>query len=551
MNTSSHPYLDAAFAHLPEETSAPLRAAHTNDPALGFALDALVAFCAGAPCPAPALGDASKWSTRQTAALTALRAFGGSSESAMNGKRTRDDEGAADGITETKRARTEQNVPADDPLCFTLPSISFTSPLRKKLTLALHKHTLRLLSPTTSAVEATIPLSSLKRAFLLPTRGKTKPHWTVVLMGSDAPPAKKAGPKKDQPVPKDEDTQVMFGTDALALAVTEYSVGASHPTVASIPKGGSTLPALTAFLSLLPQHITQHRAKQSVFRSSLAPALGTTAKTSATADAGQGEDGRAGVDAHRAARAGTLWFFAEGVLWGERPCEFFALPDLLVGQEGVRLISATGRSCAVWLRRRVPREKRDGDGQADEEEEEEGEDAVESEFGAIDGREQEPISAWIRRFGARFGVSADALAATNGDSKGKGKAAAVVPAQTGPVTMNSGEWADDDEGDDDFVGSDDGEASESGASSDGGDEKEKEGDGEEEAEASDEEDTDEDAEGEEDEDAGELDPGRHPLLKEGAMPRKLSNAVVDMVVGMVEDDMMGAEGDPERDELDE
>jgi len=104
----------------------------------------------------------------------------------------------------------------------------------------------------------------------------------------------------------------------------------------------------------------------------------------------------------------------------------------------------------------------------------------------------------------------------------------------------------DDEEDADFKlgdSEDDGEGSDS-ASNDGSD---NDGSGEDD----DVDGSDVDAEGEDEEEEEELKPENHPLLRPGAMP-KMSRAAVDMVVGMMEQDLVGGpeEGDDE-DELDD
>ncbi|KAJ7202286.1 hypothetical protein GGX14DRAFT_654110 [Mycena pura] len=79
-----------------------------------------------------------------------------------------------DSEVEPKRQRTAS--PHHGAPLSTLHSISTTSPVRKKVDITVHKSLFNLMNPSTGAVESSIPLSVLKRAFLLPTRGKTKAH---------------------------------------------------------------------------------------------------------------------------------------------------------------------------------------------------------------------------------------------------------------------------------------------------------------------------------------------------------------------------------------
>lgn len=107
----------------------------------------------------------------------------------------------------------------------------------------------------------------------------------------------------------------------------------------------------------------------------------------------------------------------------------------------------------------------------------------------------------------------------------------------------------DDEEDEDFEGDSD---------SDGGsptEDSEEEGDGggEEDAAGSDASGGEEDGEGDEDDEEGDLNPARHPLMRPGAVP-KMSKGVMDMVVGVVEQEFLGPGNDlgsEEEDELDD
>ena len=472
-------------------------------------------------------------------------------------KRPRDD----DSSTSSKRARTDDAAqpPAedgDDSRVYSLHGISVSTPIRKKVNIDIHRSTIRLTNPASHKEEhPPIPLSVLRRAFLLPTRGKSKPHWSVVILSSDVPisPPKGAAAAtakdKDAPSP-----QLVFGLDAtltIALTTSTPEANTTHP------KGQSSLPLLRALLSHLPVP-------------TLEPSTAVFCSAAGSQDAG----GVAGVEAYRGAKEGTLWFLDGGVLWDGKPCEFFALEHLAPvakdqAVEGVRTLTATGRTCSVILRRiggggpsanghAVSGRARETTADTKDEEanagsDDEKEEAVDIDFGMVDGREQEPIRRWIKARRNRFGRAADLDSSAAADGAGvagptlgaKGKAAAR---KADPRNEDT-----EDEEDEDFEVtstdvSDEDSGTESGSDASKG---EDEGD-EEEGDASDE-DTGDEMDAEEE----ELDPKHHPLLCPGAMPR-MSRAAVEAVVGMVEQDMMGsgraaaAESDEdEEDELDD
>ena len=490
---SDTPLVDILSAHLPAAIASTV--ASQSRPAL----ETLLAFALGADCPLP--DTRHEWSRTQPAALAALQDALGTRAA----KRARDSHDTDD--PSPKRQKTDD---PDDPPLFTLPSISTTSPVRKKVDVTVHARSIRFVNPTTRALEATIPLASITRAFLLPTRGKPKGHWTVLLLPTDVPDKAKSAAQ-----------QVIFGLDARSAAAfetTSYSSGTSTPTsttTVTVAKGEETADSVRKFLSYIPVPLLE--PSPTVFRSACA-----------TPKSGQGA---AGIDAYLAAKAGTLWFFDTGILWGEsKPCEFWAVSDL-VPKDAVRLISATGRTCSVILsRKRVP-------------EGEEEEDVVETAFSMVDGREQDPIDAWARHRKHLFGKCSAGLAAP--PVSGGSKTEKVRPAPGANVSVKGPEWDDSDSDDDDFeVASEDLEHSSTDADEDS------EGEG---GAASVDEDgnVSEDGEesGEEFSEDEELDPARHPLLRPGAMPR-MSKAAIDTVVDMVHGDLVDDASD-EEDELEE
>ncbi|EIW74817.1 hypothetical protein CONPUDRAFT_93636 [Coniophora puteana RWD-64-598 SS2] len=397
----------------------------------------------------------------------------------------------------------------DDAPVFTLSSVSATSPVRKKVHITIHERTLRFVNPTSSAREASVPLSSLSRAFLVPTRGKTKPHWTVILMLADEP--EKGAPSSIQ--------QVIFGLDATCATPLIYTEKKAQMRV---EKGKESITAIRDFLKHLPSHVTLHEPSTAHFRSACPPGLSTSGGQRSANE-------RAAVEAYLGAKVGTLWFFDEGMLWGEsKPCEFWPVHGL-ASKDGLRVVSPTGRTCSVILRRVAPpsEKKGGGDGESDEEEEE----GPETEFTMIDGREQEPIQTWIRARAHRFGrAPGEVTSPVKG--KGKGGDAANPKAPGGSLAVpqtaaNGPAWDDSDSEDEDFNASDDG---------DDGDDSDADSDDSGSGGEDDDNDAGRDEDDDSDDEVEELDPRHHPLLRAGAVPR-LSRAAVDAVV-----DMMGGGG---------
>jgi len=268
-----------------------------------------------------------------------------------------------------------------------------------------------------------------------------------------------------------------------------------------VSKGSATKPTLLAFLAHL--RVPFFEPTPGVFKSAC---VGATSGVSAN------EDGVPGVEAYRGAKQGSLWFMQEGILWGEsKPCEFWAVEDLIGKSEGLRVVSASGRTCTVVLTRKEKGGGVQGDnGGHDEDGEDVGE---ETHFGLIDAREKPGIDAWVRSYRHLFGKKKEARS-----------------------TIGQAE-DDSDDSDEDFEmkseDDDDGSVSSSSESSDGGDGG-----------------SDEGSEEGEDSEEEELKEEHHPLMKPGAMPR-MSRAVIDMVVGMVEEDMAGAQADSDNEDLEE
>ncbi|KAI0365859.1 hypothetical protein BV20DRAFT_707771 [Pilatotrama ljubarskyi] len=547
-------YLDALSALLPDDSRHQLD--HALVPQVRSLVDAIIRLAVGAS--APEDSTVPNWEELQARAAKVVDELK-RGEHGRSQKRPREGEP----LSPSKRARTDSAAAApsveQDPPVFTLHALSVSSPIRKKVNITIHRSSIRLTNPSTQKEEhPPIPLADLQRAFLLSTRGKSKPHWTVALLSSDIPTltGKAAEAANETPIP-----QLVFGLDANLTApftTCTYDDDGSS-TVETYPKGSASLPALRAFLSHIPTATLE--PSTSIFRSAAAPS---------------GGDGVAGVEAYRGAKQGTLWFLHEGVLWDGKPCEFFALEHLASAgkseqaYEGVRTLSATGRTCSVILRRRTQKsangkggaDQAGGNGQ-DGQDEEEGEDI---DFGMVDGREQETIARWIKShrhlFGRPHGSESGQHGTQAADAKGKGKAKATEAELMSTKADDPRNEETEDEEDSDFTmdSSDDSDESSSDEEDDSGsDAGAKEGEGDED------EDEDEDGEGnasddvtgdEAEEEEAELDPKHHSLLRPGAMPR-MSRAAVEAVVGMVEQDLMGGgrrggQGeDSEEDEEDE
>ncbi|KAI6041738.1 hypothetical protein EDC04DRAFT_1199598 [Pisolithus marmoratus] len=519
------PLLDALLPRLPNEFS-PLGCLSTESSRKD--VETLLFFALGGDCPTSMSPETRKdWVQRQPEAVRAIQSIHGLDSKSF--KRTLEDEDT--GVAQSsKRPRTEQvENDENDPPLFTLPAISTTSPVRKKVDITVHSRSIRFVNPSSRALEASIPLTSITRAFLLPTRGKARDHWTVVLLCSDAPLDKgKAGTVAHKQAKQNQ--QVIFGLDALSttqFATTSYSfftkangnsVASSRSmatTTETIAKGSETRSSLRKLLSFLSVPLLEPSA--GVFRSACAH--------------NKAGDCAAGIDAYLSAKSGTLWFFDRGILWGEsKPCEFWAVEDL-TARNGVKLLSATGRTCSVILRRRRTGITTESGNDSDEEE------FSETEFTMVDGKEQDPISAWVRERNDILGRPPGSVPEKTSVQKGE---------KTKPIagtSVNGPAWDDSDSDDDFCADSPDSASNGSDSSDDSNDEHPDISD------ASDDDDRSgyDDDDDKQEETDGELDVARHPLLRPGAMP-KMSRAAVNSVVDMVNEEF-GFAGDGEEDEL--
>ena len=422
---SSH-YLRSILPSLPTEIATKLRNL-CSSPANESVFENLVRFLSGAEHSPDASKDIyEQWSEKQATTRSVLSNL--TPLSSLDKKRPRGEDRMdedADSQQSNKRQRVPQpdqliaELESGDPL-ITLHALSATSPIRKKVDITIHKNVIKFTNPTTQATEGSnISVSSMKRAFILPTRGKPKPHWTVIILSSDIP-------DRGKPIPgsSSDNHQLIFGTDATCasnFSITTYPDAMSHMT--KLAKGTSTLPSLREFLSHLGIPIIEPTVD--VFKSAC-PGIGSNA----------GVGGIPGVEAYRAAKAGNLWFSKDGILWGEsKPCEFWPVTDLISKTEGLRVVGS-GRTCSVILTRKSSAEDIGDDGEDDDVGEE-------TEFGMVDAKEKEGINGWVRDHRHLFG---------NQRNKSKSKEQPLKVQSSGPLTIQTLTENSDDE-DDDFSAS--------------------------------------------------------------------------------------------------
>jgi hypothetical protein len=562
LNMSSpvqRPYLDQLRAHLPEVYLADIDRVYSQDND-ARTIELVLAFALGASCPtdAPRL-PSSTWTQAQMGFRSAV------SGHAKRPLEEADTQGETS-QSSSKKAKLDENL-STDTAAYVLFSVSASAPVRKKVDVVVTASAVKLCPPTKSPSSpsyetpyVSIPLSDIKRVFLLPTRGKTKSHWTLVLLTSDEAPEALKGKAKAAAAATaapEQEREIVFGIDADASSAISYANFALGETPQTIPKGQPTLPALEALLQHVP--ISAIRPSAVVLRGTSASSS-TKSRPSTTSTKNSGHDDTlAGVDAHRGTKSGSLWFLETGLLWTDvRPAEFWALPNILPAPDGVRVLSATGRSCSLFVTRRASSSSSAANGENGEDDDdnmEEQPEGVETEFALIDGKEQDAINGWIKRFNPLLGRSSEQSAESGPSKADKGKGPATVtpiaPTQAGPTTILNADWDDDDD-DDDFQGSDDDNDQASG-------EEEEENDTGSDTGDSDAEDSDSGASGEKDgsedeesdEDRAALDPAHHPLLRPGAMPKRVSKAVIDMVAGIVTEDLMGGEDEDELDDEEE
>ena len=525
-------YLDALLATLPHESipqdimSTCLGAGHSSSPYPKF-IDTLLRLVSGGPGradEAPHLGRA--WPEIQVSVQRSLDALHHPSSSSSSTqpptKRKYDPSSPAANQKKPKYERGEGNGQAgdavdeddtDDAPHLTLHALSATAPVRHKVDITLHARKLRLAHSTTGAATARCARTALTRAFLLPTRARSSGalQWAALLLAGDkpAPPAPKGA-------------RAASGSGAANTAGTtrfELACSVSDSTSAAVPR--MTVHSPPSASAPPSQPVNSREALFTLLSSIIS---GTSVTLTTVERAGP----IAGITAFRGVRETSLWFFGSagaGILADARPAEFWALADLARGEAGVRVRTATGRTCSVVLTRRSAHANEEA------KEEEEGE---ETEFQMIDGKERDGILEWVRKHRDAFGIApaqrgaqAPQMAGTTAEAKdgeGAGAGGDSDSDSDFEVSSASSDGGSPSSGSNSGAGS--GSDAESGEGEDDGSEHGSQG-GE----------NDDDG----DEDAVELDPKHHPLLRAGALPKML-RAAMDAAVGLVVGDLVGKAG---------
>lgn len=317
--------------------------------------DRLLRFSLGAIHSEEDGGSQAEWNEAQSKLENVLSNL----KTAKGKKRDRDDDnggGGGDGETvqqaskKTKLDPGLQSIDVDDSPIFTLHSFSVAVPVRKKVDITIRQRSICFTNPTTETVESIVQTETLTRAFLLSTPGKTKAHWTVILLANT------------------EQNQVIFGTDDLLPSLKTTT----HPEpLQTNPKGTSAEASLRKFLSHLPSNTPLLEPSTSHFRS---------------------DNGEPWLDTYLRAKEGHLFFFQSGILFGlKKPCIWIGMEEI----NNVRTLSVTGRTFSVFITRQ-PKNNTEQD--------EEGE---ETEFSMIDGKHQDSVSKWVRSNQHLFGVARD------------------------------------------------------------------------------------------------------------------------------------------------
>ena len=549
----THEYLDALLTAIPNdsippEIASPSRGAHRPYPKF---IDTALRLASGGPArpdDAPPLRDA--WPEIQASVQRALHALHPSSASSSSqqqqpAKRKHSPSLPTSTNNKNKKPRHEDagdnnedvddgGGDEDDVPQLTLHALSATAPVRHKIDITLHVRTLRLAHSTTGAHVARCARAALTRVFLLPTRARSSGalQWTALLLAGDkpAPPSPRgAGSKEAKAAPVRFELACSVPDSSKPAAIPRMTMHTSASTSTSASAASSTSASSTreAILALLSSTISE------------------TPIALATVERGAP---LAGITAFRGVRETSLWFFDDGagagILADGRPAEFWAVADLAPGEAGVRVRTATGRTCSVVLTRRAD------PGEEDDDDEEEGE---ETEFQMIDGKERERILEWVRRHRGAFGLAKAKQQGALAKGKENGKPEPEATGPEGDEGIDAGAGGDSDS-DSDFEtesgesdggspssGSESASASASGPGSDAGSDagssehedeprsrsgSESEGDG------------DGGRDDDDDDEVMELEPKHHPLLRAGGLP-KMSRAAMDAAVELVVGDLVG------------
>ena len=557
-NSHSHPqpyeYLDALLAIIPNDTIPPEITASSPSQSVGAGahlpyskfIDTALRLASGGPSrldDAPSIRDS--WLEIQTSVQRALHALHPTtttttaSSSKQQAKRKHSLSSSPNNDNENnKKLKYEDGGEGDiddkdDAPQLTLHAISATAPVRHKVDITLHARTLRLAHSTTGAPTARCARTALTRVFLLPTRARSSGalQWTALLLAGDkpAPPAPRGGGKGAKTATTTA-TAVRF---ELACSVPDSSNSATIPRI--------TVHARASTSSSTPTPTTTS-AREAVFTLLSSTISGSTVALT-TVERGAP---LAGITAFRGVRETSLWFFDDvanagaGILADGRPAEHWALADLARGEAGVRVRTATGRTCSVVFMRR--RSCDDGTGERGDGEEEEEEEGEETEFQMIDGKERERILEWVRRHRGAFGIAN--IRGKDDEAKAQESSRSGI---NGREEETGGGGREDSDSDSDFEASGESDGgSPSGSSNSGSGSGSRRSDVGSDAGSGDEdepenEDEEEDGSGNESELDDNLDPKHHPLLRAGALP-KMSRAAMDAAVELTVGDLLVGPG---------
>jgi hypothetical protein len=551
----SYEYLDALLTALPNDTIPPEITASPSQgnagahPPYSQFIDTALRLVSGGPArpdDAPQIRDT--WLEIQTSLQRTLHALHPSSSSQQPAKRKHSRSSSSLPTTinnnNNKKPKYEDGGEDDDKdddddddvPQLTLHAISATAPVRHKVDITLHARTLRLAHSNTGIPTASrCARTALTRVFLLPTRARSSGalQWTALLLAGDkpAPPAPRGG--------KEAKAKAKATAAAAAATAVRFELVCSVPdssNPAAIPRMTVHAPTSSSTPTSTSQVTSAREAISTLLSSTISGTPFLTPVALTTVERGAP---LAGITAFRGVRETSLWFFdddganagcAAGILADARPAEFWALGDLARGEAGVRVRTATGRTCSVVFMRR----KSGDDGEEDEEEEEE--EGEETEFQMIDGKERERILEWVRTHRGAFGIPKKI--------QDEDEEEAQVP----PRDATNGKDGEDSDSDSNFEvsGESDGgspsssgsEAGEDGPRSEGGSGSgsgsENESGGEDEDEGDDDEEDNMDL----DDPDPDPDPKHHPLLRAGALP-KMSRAAMDAAVELVVGDLVG------------
>ncbi|KAI0280654.1 hypothetical protein BC826DRAFT_1074317, partial [Russula brevipes] len=206
-------YLDALLAVIPDDSipqgiASASRGTHVSSRPYPKFIDTALRLASGGPArpdDAPPLRDA--WPELQASVRRALRALHPSTSAAATTTTTTSHPAlqlqllpatkrklslSSSLATTSKKPKHDDADAAaadDDAPQLTLHALSATAPVRHKIDITLHKHTLRLTHSTTGAPVARCARTALRRAFLLPTRARLSGalQYTALLLAGDKP----------------------------------------------------------------------------------------------------------------------------------------------------------------------------------------------------------------------------------------------------------------------------------------------------------------------------------------------------------------------------